>query len=58
MGLFAAVLGIAVLVLKLNNPRVQLLSAADVVALLAAGLCLGVSVALLTNRLTLRGKRL
>jgi hypothetical protein len=57
MGLFVAVFGVAVLALKLSNPRVQLLSAADVVALLAAGLCLGVASGLLTNQLSPRGNR-
>jgi hypothetical protein len=56
MGLFVAVFGIGVLVLKLGNPRVQLLFASDVVSLLAAGMCFGVAFALLTNQLNPRGK--
>jgi hypothetical protein len=49
-----ALLGVLVLLTNLNKPRVQALHGADILGLVACGICFGVAVIGLSGRLQVR----
>jgi hypothetical protein len=55
-GLSVLLFGALSLFIKLSNPRVQALFPSDVIALVAAGLCLGVGITVMINKRMARAK--
>ena len=55
VGLFMLMLGVPPLLNALGNPRVQTLHTPDVMGLIAAGLCFGFGLGLLSSKLIFRG---
>jgi hypothetical protein len=56
VGLFVLISGVPPLINALGNPRVATLHGADVIGLLASGLCFGFGLALLISRLIFPGE--